>query len=192
MVVQLAPAPAQPKTAQPAAQGELQKLREYCLRLNQALEAERAKASKLRQYIARLNSSRTQSEPAPAAAQQNLDTAMQSLVNDQSRLLEQLYAENQQQHVANQKQRSAMADMEQKLQQLLTANDKLKARNIELRRQLKPAQKPQTAPVMQVVPAEPRPIKTVEPRPVSTPVQQVEPTAEQSRWFRFSLIKKPS
>jgi hypothetical protein len=188
MVVQLAPTPAQPKTSQPsAAQSELQKLREYCLRLNQALEAERAKSSKLRQYIARLNSARAQPEPAP----QTLDTALQSLVNDQTRLLEQLYAENQQQHAERQKQRSALADMEHKIQQLQTANDKLKARNIDLRRQLKPAHKPETPPVMQIVATEPRPAAKVGEKAPSA--KQAAPiTEEQSRLVRFSLIKKPN
>jgi hypothetical protein len=190
MAVQLVPNPLQADSSQPStAPSELQKLREYCRRLNQALEVERAKSSKLRQYIARLNSTRVQPDPIPAAAPQNTDAALQTLVDDQTRLLEQLYFENQ-------KQGSVLTDLENKIQQLLIANDKLKARNIELRRKLKPMQVSET-------PAA-RPIAVVKPisapqRPQAAKAEETKTTAsatessgKQTRWFRFALTKKQS
>ena len=118
------------------AQDELAKLRQQCLRLNQALEAERAKTSKLRNFIGRLNSARAQPTAPTAAAP--APAGLEALVTDQNRLIEQLYAENQ-------KNQAALTEMATRNQQLLTANDKLKARNIDLRRQLKtPVNEPQT------------------------------------------------
>lgn len=205
MVAQLVPNPQQTNSSQPsAAQGELQKLREYCRRLNQALEVERAKASKLRQYIARFNSTRSVPEATPSAPQ-NTDAALQSLIEDQTRLLEQLYSENQQQHSENQKQRSLLNDLENKIQQLLVANDKLKARNIELRRKLKPTyeseiQETHSVPAVQpitLVKSAPTTKLAAVKIPAESAIQQtITPTAnkelseKQRRWFRFPITKK--
>lgn len=137
MVAQLASSTVSSTSQNPTtAQDELAKLRQQCLRLNQALEAERAKTSKLRNFIGRLNSARAQPTAPTAAAP--APAGLEALVTDQNRLIEQLYAENQ-------KNQAALTEMATRNQQLLTANDKLKARNIDLRRQLKtPVNEPQT------------------------------------------------
>lgn len=206
MVAQLVQNQQQANSAQTsAAQNELQKLREYCRRLNQALEAERAKTSKLRQYIARFNSTRVQTEIAAPAAPPHTDTALQSLIEDQTRLLEQLYSENQLQHSENQKQRSLLSDLEHKIQQLLVANDKLKARNIELRRKLKPMQDSEirvsgSAPVGRasgvVTPMAAAKLVAVK-KTLSSTHQQIEttltdtkPSDKQRRWFQLPITKK--
>lgn len=191
MVAQLAQSPSQTNSTQPSAvQGELQKLRDYCLRLNQALEAERAKSSKLRQYIARLNTTRSQPEPALS---QTPDPALQSLVEDQTRLLERLYSENQQQLAENQKQRSVMSDLEHKIQQLLIANDKLKARNIELRRKLKPGQEiaAQTPAMSMVKPlGQVTTTADITAGSAANAVAEDDSSGKTRRWFHFSLTKK--
>lgn len=103
----------------------LAKFQERCRHLNEALEAERAKTSKLRRYISRLN---TKSAP-PAEIHQD-QPGLQALVSEQAKLIEQLYSDNQAlQGIA--KTRSSQN------QQLVTANEKLKARIIELRRQVR-------------------------------------------------------
>lgn len=103
----------------------LAKFQERCRHLNEALEAERAKTSKLRRYISRLNT-----KPAPPAEYQQEQPGLQSLVSEQAKLIEQLYSDNQAlQQLAN--SRSTQN------QQLVTANEKLKARIIELRRQVR-------------------------------------------------------
>jgi|GEM_PF-4160680 chromosome segregation ATPase len=188
MVAQLAATPKESSsTTTSAVKSELQKMREYCLRLNEALEAERAKSSKLRQYIARLNSARpqtTKETPAPPVALKANDSSIQTLVEDQTRLLEQLYSENQ-------KQRSELTELENRVQQLLTANDKLKARNIELRRQLKPLQSVdrEAAPTKEkAVVIEEKTKPAIE---VSSEDKQAtgRDAGGQRRWFRFALIK---
>lgn len=202
MVAQLVPNPN--KSHSSFAQNELQKLREYCLRLNQALEVERAKSSKLRQYIARLNGTRAQQPTPPTpAAPQHTDTALQSLVEDQTRLLEQLYSENQKQYSENQKQGLVLSDLEHKIQQLIVANDKLKARNIELRRKLRPAAEA-TAQAFEARAAQSEiTVKTAAvtkltavAKPVVSAVHQnkivpveAERSDVQRRWFRFSFAK---
>ena len=103
----------------------LAKFQERCRHLNAALEAERAKTSKLRRYISHLNSKST-----PPAEYQPEQPGLQSLISEQAKLIEQLYSDNQAlQELA--KTRSAQN------QQLVTANEKLKARIIELRRQVR-------------------------------------------------------
>lgn len=125
----------------------LAKFQERCRRLNEALEAERAKTSKLRRYISRLNT-----KPVPPAEYQQEQSGLQSLVSEQAKLIEQLYSDNQTlQELA--KNRSTQN------QQLVTANEKLKARIIELRRQVREyaerqlASQPQERP-QRAVPAE--------------------------------------
>lgn len=103
----------------------LAKFQERCRHLNAALEAERAKTSKLRRYISHLNT-----KAAPPAEYQQEQPGLQTLVSEQAKLIEQLYADNQAlQDIA--KMRSTHN------QQLMTANEKLKARIIELRRQVR-------------------------------------------------------
>lgn len=103
----------------------LVKFQERCRHLNAALEAERAKTSKLRRYISHLNT-----KTAPPAEYQQEQPGLQSLVSEQAKLIEQLYADNQ-----------ALQDISKarstQNQQLITANEKLKARIIELRRQVR-------------------------------------------------------
>lgn len=113
-------------TAQSSDAQMLVKFQERCYRLNEALEAERAKTSKLRRYISRLNT-----KPAPHFADiQPEQPELQSLITEQAKLIEQLYRDNQALQVAA-KNRSAQNE------QLVTANEKLKARIIELRRQVR-------------------------------------------------------
>lgn len=103
----------------------LAKFQQRCRHLNEALEAERAKTSKLRRYISSLNAK----APPPVEIVQE-QSGLQILVSEQAKLIEQLYAENQSlQEVANTRTTQN--------QQLLTANEKLKARIIELRRQVR-------------------------------------------------------
>jgi phage shock protein A len=103
----------------------LAKFQERCRHLNEALEAERAKTSKLRRYISRLNT-----KSAPPTEIQHEQPGLQSLISEQAKLIEQLYSDNQAlQDIA--KTRSTQN------QQLITANEKLKARIIELRRQVR-------------------------------------------------------
>lgn len=116
----------QPTLAKSLSDAELlARYQERCRRLNEALEAERAKTSKLRRYISRLNV-----KPETALqAQQNL-TGLQILVSDQNKLIGQLYNENQ-------SLRKLAAVKETLNQQLNIANEKLKTRIIQLRRQVR-------------------------------------------------------
>lgn len=123
----------------------LAKFQQRCRHLNDALEAERAKTSKLRRYISHLNT-----KAAPPAEYHQEQPGLQALASEQAKLIEQLYAENQSlQEIARTRNTQN--------QQLLTANEKLKARIIELRRQVreyaerqlasKPAPRPAAAPI---------------------------------------------
>lgn len=103
----------------------LAKFQERCRHLNEALEAERAKTSKLRRYISRLNS-----KPTPLADLQPEQPELQSLIAEQAKLIEQLYLDNQ-------ALQATAKTREEQNQQLVTANEKLKARIIELRRQVR-------------------------------------------------------
>lgn len=103
----------------------LAKFQERCRHLNEALEAERTKTSKLRRYISRLNT-----KSAPLTDIQPEQPGLQSLVSEQAKLIEQLYSDNQ-------TLLEAAKTRTTQNQQLVTANEKLKARIIELRRQVR-------------------------------------------------------
>ncbi len=137
----------------------LAKFQQRCRHLNEALEAERVKTSKLRRYISHLNT-----KAAPPAEYHQEQPGLQSLVSEQAKLIEQLYAENQQlQEVA--KTRTTQN------QQLLTANEKLKARIIELRRQVREYAERQLASKPAPRPAAPTraPAPVASQAPVATP-----------------------
>jgi len=113
-------------TPQPLSDAQLlAKFQQRCRHLNEALEAERAKTSKLRRYISRLNT-----KAAPPAEFHQEQPGLQNLVSEQAKLIEQLYAENQSLQELN-KNRSQQNHL------LVIANEKLKARIIELRRQVR-------------------------------------------------------
>ena len=140
-------APLSPASGSQVHIADLFRLREHCRKLHQALEVERAKTSKLRNFISRLNNARIR--PVPAAPEQS-EKSLQALVQDQTRLIEQLYAENQQ-------YQGNIKDLTGRNQQLMTANDKLKARNIDLRWRLRrPLEGTAAATGLKAKPAQPR------------------------------------
>jgi hypothetical protein len=148
----------------------LAKFQQRCRHLNEALEAERAKTSKLRRYISQLNA-----KAAPPAEYHQEQPGLQSLVSEQAKLIEQLYAENQQLHAQNQQLQEVTKARTTQNQQLLTANEKLKACIIGLRRQIREYAERQLA----SKPA-PRPVApTPAPAPVAAPVAAVTPEPAQ-------------
>jgi len=144
----------------------LAKFQQRCRHLNEALEAERAKTSKLRRYISHLNA-----KAVPPAEYHQEQPGLQSLVSEQAKLIEQLYAENQQLHTQNQQLQEVAKTRSTQNQQLLTANEKLKACIIGLRRQIREYAERQLASKPAPRPAAPTPA----PAPVVAPVAVVAP-----------------
>lgn len=159
----------------------LAKFQQRCRHLNEALEAERAKTSKLRRYISHLNT-----KAAPPAEYHQEQPGLQSLVSEQAKLIEQLYAENQQLHTQNQQLQEVTKARTTQNQQLLTANEKLKACIIGLRRQVREYAERQLA----SKPAPRRVAPTPVPAPVAAPaaVEAPEPAPQPARsWLPTSV-----
>lgn len=102
-------------------------------KLKDAYRAEQDKSAKLRRYIARMNQTQSAKDvPTTSPMDQKEKERLESLVEEQSNLLDQLYQENTQ-------HRASLDRVTKANKQLLIANDKLRQSLLELKKRFKSA-----------------------------------------------------